>query len=603
MLSTFTPVALATLVILTATAAQAATAPDGAALYAARCAKCHEQAQGHIPSRKNLAIRPAVNIVMTLKTGSMKPQAEGLSQAEVTAIAAYLTADAPQTVLRANLCNKPAQPLRVSESGWSGWGRDLANSRYQPQSALASSDVPRLRLKWAYAYPGAMTWGQPTVVGGRVFVTSTTGQVYALDADTGCTVWSIEVGAPVRTAISVAPGSNGHGTVAYFGDTSAVVHAVDADTGAEVWRTRIAQHPMARVTGAPVLFGNRLFVPLSSFEEGAAAQAGYACCTFRGSVVSLDATTGALIWKRHIIEQPSKPYTRAGEATQLFGPAGGAVWGSPTIDEARGLLYVGTGNDYTDISTPMTDAVVAMNLTTGEIRWAQQIVHRDNWAAGCSFGGPCPKPAGDDADFPASTILVKLPSGRDVLIAGQKSGVVYGLDPEVGGKVLWHTKVGAGGLFGGIEWGMAAIGTTVYVPISDSMPTRARDTPRSGLSALDAATGKVLWSRPSTHPACSWGPADCRAAHSQAVSAIKGIVFSGSQDGHLRAYETRTGKVVWDFDTAKDVPAVNADSAYGGSLDAGGPIVVNGILYVNSGYGQFLGHGGNVLLALSVDGK
>jgi polyvinyl alcohol dehydrogenase (cytochrome) len=582
---------------------RAAAAPDGAALYAARCAQCHEQAQGHVPSRKNLAIRSAINIVMTLKTGSMKPQAEGLSQEEVTAIAAFLTADAPNTVLRPNLCSKPAQPLRVSDGGWNGWGRDLANSRFQPHSALASKSVPRLKLKWAYAYPGQMTWGQPTVVGGRVFVTSTTGQVYALDAATGCTVWSIDVGAPVRAAISVGPGSKEHSTIAYFGDTSAVVHAVDADTGAEVWQARIAKHPMARVTGAPVLFGNRLFVPLSSFEEGAAAQAGYACCTFRGSVVALDTANGAQIWKQHIVEQASKPYRRAGEPTELFGPAGGAVWGSPTIDEARGVLYVGTGNDYTDISTPMTDAVVAMSLATGEIRWAQQLVQHDNWAAGCSFGGPCPKPTGDDADFPASTILVKLPSGREVLIAGQKSGVVYGLDPQAGGKVLWQTKVGAGGLFGGIEWGMAAIGSTVYVPISDSMPTRSTDAPRSGLSAVDAATGKLLWSRPDTQSTCSWGPSDCRAAHSQAASAIEGIVFSGSQDGHLRAYETHTGKIVWDFDTSKEVPAVNADSAYGGSLDAGGPVVVNGVLYVNSGYGQFLGHGGNVLLALGVDGK
>jgi polyvinyl alcohol dehydrogenase (cytochrome) len=594
---------LGLLITLLAPATWAAAAPDGAALYAARCAQCHEHPQGHMPSRQNLAIRPAINIVMTLKTGSMKPQAEGLSQEEVTAIAAYLTADAPKTALRPNLCSTPAKSLRVADGGWNGWGRDLVNSRFQPQPALKSSDVPRLKLKWAYAYPGQMTWGQPTVVGGRVFVTSTTGQVYALDANTGCTVWSIDAGAPVRTAISIGPGNDEHASVAYFGDTSAIVHAVDADTGAEVWHTRIAQHPMARVTGAPVLFGKRLFVPLSSFEEGAAAQAGYACCTFRGSVVSLDATNGTLLWKQHIIDQPSKPYRREGEPTELRGPAGGAVWGSPTIDEARGVLYVGTGNDYTDISTPMTDGVVAMDLETGKVRWAQQLFRRDNWAAGCSFGGPCPKPTGDDADFPASTILVKLASGHDVLIAGQKSGIVYGLDPAAGGKVLWQTKVGAGGLFGGIEWGMAAIGSTIYVPISDSMPTRAGDAPRAGLSALDAATGKVLWSKPAKQPTCSWGPSDCRAANSQAVSAIDGVVFSGSHDGHLRGYDTRTGKIVWDFDTAQTVPAVNADSAYGGSLDSGGPVIVNGVLYVNSGYGQFLGHGGNVLLALSVDGK
>ncbi len=576
---------------------------DGAALYAQRCARCHEQVQGHVPSRQSLANRSAINIVMTLKAGSMQPQAEGLSQDDASAIAAFLTADAPKPALRPNRCGTPAEPFRLSGSAWNGWGRDLANSRFQPQSTLAIHDVPRLKLKWAFAYPGSMTWGQPTVVGARAFVASTTGQIYALNTDTGCTEWSLDVGVPVRTAVSVGPGNQAHSHIVYFGDTSAVAHAVDADTGTEVWRARVDGHPMARITGAPVLFGNRLLIPVSSFEEGAAAQSGYACCTFRGSVVALDADNGSVVWKRPTIAQPLKPYRREGEPTGLFGPAGGSVWGAPTIDAARAVLYVGTGNDYTDISTPMTDAVIAMSLKSGEILWAQQLVPHDNWAAGCTMGGPCPAPPGPDADFSASTILVRLPSGRDVLIAGQKSGVVYGLDPDAGGKVLWQTQVGAGGLFGGIEWGMAAIGSTVYVPISDSMPTRDSDTPRSGVGAVDAATGKLLWWKPAPRAKCAWGPSDCRSAHSQAVSAIDGVVFAGSQDGHLRAYHARTGRIVWDFDTARSVPAVNAESASGGSLDSGGPVVVNGVLYVNSGYGQFLGHGGNVLLALSVDGK
>lgn len=585
-----------------ATATSAAT-PDGAALYAEHCAKCHDQAQGHVPSRQSLANRPLVNIVMTLKTGSMRPQAAGLSQEEAGAIAAFLTAGATQPVLHPNPCRTPLAPLRLGDDSWNGWGRDLSNTRFQAQHLLSARDVPRLKLKWAFAYPGSSTWGQPTVVGGRVFVASTTGQLYALDAKSGCTVWSLEVGTPVRTAVTIGPGNASHPTIAYFGDIGATVHAVDADTGAEVWRTRIAKHAMARITGSPVLFENRLFVPLSSFEEGAAAQAGYSCCTFRGSVVALDASTGTMVWKQHTISQPLKSYRRAGESTEFFGPAGGAVWGAPTIDAARGVLYVGTGNDYTDVSTSMTDSVVAMSLKTGDVLWAKQLLPNDNWASGCSLAGPCPKPSGPDADFSASTILVKRADGHDVLIAGQKSGIVYGLDPEAAGAVLWKTQVGAGGIFGGIEWGMAAAGNAVYVPISDNMLTRETDTPRAGLGAVDTATGKMLWWKAAAAPVCAWGPSDCRPAHSQAASAIDGIVFSGSQDGHLRAYQTGAGKMVWDFDTARPVPAVNADSATGGSLDAGGPVIVNGMLYVNSGYGQFLGRGGNALLAFSVDGK
>ena len=585
------------------TRSAAAAGPDGAALYAQRCAKCHEQAQGHVPSREALADRSSTNIVMALMTGAMRPQAAGLSQAEASAIAAYLTAGAAShaVALHANPCRMPVGPMRLDAAGWNGWGRDLANSRYQAHAGLDSNGVAHLKLKWAFAYPGAMTWGQPTVVGGRVFVASTTGQVYALDAASGCTLWSLEVGTPVRTAISIGPGSSGHRAVAYFGDVGAVAHAVDADTGVELWRTHVDAHPFARITGSPVLYGARLLVPVSSYEEGAAADHGYSCCTFRGSVVALDAASGRLLWKHRTISGSLRAYRRAGDSTRLLGPAGAAVWNAPTIDARRGVLYVGTGNDYTDIAASSTDAVLAISLATGKIRWTRQLVAHDDWAAGCAFGGPCPEPTGADADFAASTILVKLPSGRDVLIAGQKSGVVYGLDPSADGKVLWKRKVGAGGVFGGIEWGMAAIGDTVYVPISDSMPTRPSDAPRPGLGAIDAATGKLKWWTPAPPAKCAWGADDCRPALSQAVSAIDGVVFSGSQDGHLRAFDARSGKIIGDFDTARPVPAVNAETAHGGSLDAGGPVVVDGVVYVNCGYGQFLGRGGDVLLALSAD--
>ena len=584
--------------------AAAAAAPDGAALYAQRCAMCHDKAAAHVPSKESLGNRNPINIVMTLMTGAMRPQAEGLSTEQARSIASYLTAEAashrpPQ---HPNLCPMPAKALDTATIGWNGWGGDLANSRFHPQPGLAAADVPRLKLKWAFAYPAAMAWGQPTVVGGRVFVTSTTGEVYALDADTGCKWWSFDAGAPVRTALSVAQDEKQHTAVAYFGDIASVVHAVDATTGKEIWRTRVEEHPLARITGAPALFGDRLLVPVSSFEEGAAASPGYACCTFRGSVVAVDAQTGKIIWKRSTIAEQPRSYQRPGSTARLFGPAGASVWDTPTIDRERGLLYVGTGNDYTDISSPATDAVVAMGLEDGAIRWTQQLVAHDNWASGCTFGGPCPQPSGADSDISASTILIALPSGRHVLVVGQKSGVVSGLDPAAKGDVLWQVKVGGGGVFGGIEWGMAAIGGTVFVPISDSL-TNTADPARPGLAAIDAASGKQLWWTAAPAPVCSWGTADCRASLSQAISAIPGIVFAGSQDGHLRAYDATNGRVVWDFDTGREVPAVNATSATGGSLDAGGPVIANGVVYVNSGYGQFLGRGGNALLALSVDGR
>jgi polyvinyl alcohol dehydrogenase (cytochrome) len=317
--------------------------------------------------------------------------------------------------------------------------------------------------------------------------------------------------------------------------------------------------------------------------------------------VALDAATGKMLWKRWTISEEARPYHHEGVSGELRGPAGAAVWGAPTVDTARRTVYAGTGNSYTDIPAAAADAVLAISLDTGRLRWVRQLDSHDSWESGCAFGGRCPQPAGLDADFSASIIEVQLRPGHDLLVAGSKSGVVYGLDAD-DGKELWRTKVGAGGVFGGIEWGMAAADGKVFVPISDSL-TNSGEAARPWLAALDAATGRQLWWTAAPPARCAWGPDDCRGALSQAVSAIPGFVFAGSQDGHLRAYDARTGQIVWQLDTGGSFAAVNASSAHGGSLDGGGPVVAEGVVYVNSGYGQFLGRGGNVLLAISVDGK
>jgi polyvinyl alcohol dehydrogenase (cytochrome) len=579
--------------------AQAPPAPDGAAVFAQRCAGCHEHATGHTPTHEALTRRGATNVLMALTIGPMKPMAAGMSGADIAAVAGYLAAEgaAKAAPLEPNPCSGPQPALDLSRSAWNGWGRDLANSRYQPDPGLKATDVPRLKLKWAFAYPGLMAWGQPTVVGGRVFATSSSGDVYALDARNGCTLWTIQAAAPVRTALTL--GKIQERTVAWFGDMAGSVYAVDAESGREIWRIKADPHPATRITGSPVLAGNRLYVPVSSGEEGSATQPTYACCTFRGAVEALDAGTGKLIWKTYTVPEP-KPYKLPGDPRSLNGPAGGSVWNAPTIDPKRGVLYVGDGNDYTDVDAPLTDSVLALDLDTGKIRWSRQMLKLDHWHAGCSMGGPCPKNAGPDFDLSASVILIHGKGGRDVLVASNKGGEVFGLDPDARGKLIWRAKLGTGGIFGGVEWGMASDRRAVFAPISDSLPENGPAKP--GLGALDAATGRKLWWVSAT-PDCSWGQNECRGALSQAVSAIPGIVFSGSHDGRLRAHRASDGKVVWSADTAATVKAVNSRSAAGGSLDAGGPTIAGGMLFVNSGYGQFLGRGGNVLLAYSVDGQ
>ena len=600
-------IALGVLAVGAATAlsgAASAQAPhDGASLFKQRCAQCHETGAGHAPTREALGRRSPVNIKMALLTGAMKPQAVGLSDADISSIITYLTADAAakQPKLVENRCKSPAAPLKLSADGWNGWSPGHANTRFQPKPGLNAADVPRLKVKWAFAYPGAQTWGQPVVVGGRVFVGDTVDTVYSLDAKIGCTIWTIKPGAAVRSAISVGQGDGGK-AVAYFGDMAGVMHAVEADNGRELWKVKVDDHPLARMTGSPVLAGDRLLVPVSSLEEGAASQAAYGCCTFRGAVLALDPKTGKVLWKTKTITAPMKTYRRKGQEVDLHGPAGGSVWNAPTVDLERGRLYFGVGNDYTDVDDTNTDGVMALDLKTGKKLWMRQLQPKDHWAAGCTYGTVCPEDAGPDYDFAVSPILVDVAKGKQVLVAGQKSGTVYGLDPD-SGKLLWKTPIGSGSIFGGIEWGMAAAGRTVFTPISDSL-TEAPAKPKPGLAGVDALTGKRLWWAPApAKPVCAWGIDGCLGAHSQAASAMPGLVFSGSHDGHLRAYDVKTGKVVWDFDTAVEVKPVNGPSARGGSLDTGGPAIAGGMVYVNSGYGQFLGQGGNVLLALSVDGK
>ena len=585
--------------------AQTPSAPDGQALYRQRCSICHDAGLGHVPSRASLGRRSARNILVVLRVGAMKSQAAGLSEAELFAIASFLTAEAAAKAvpLEANRCTTTPAPLSLSAAGWNGWGRDLENTRYQPNPGLDAAEVPRLKLKWSFAYPGEQSWGQPTVVGNRVFVSDTVGGVYALDAKTGWTVWKVDLGAPTRNALSVGPGPKGGShAVAYFGDQAAMIHAVDADDGHELWSSKVDDHPQARVTGTPALAGDLLLVPVSSLEEGAATSPTYACCTFRGSVAALDTRTGKVLWQTRTIDQPLQAYHRQNNTNGLFGPAGASVWHTPTVDLEHGVLYVGTGNNYTDIEVPTTNAIMALELKTGKILWSHQLLPHDHWTAGCIVKTACPDNAGPDYDFAASPVLITLPTGRKVVVAGQKSGEVYGLDPGARGRVLWQTRLGTGSSLGGIEWGMTAIGSVLYVPISDSktIPAAAG---KPGLGAIDVASGRVIWWTAASKPACAWGESECRSAHSQAPSAIPGVVFSGSQDGLLQAYDATTGEVVWSFDTGKEVHPVNAASASGGSLDSGGPTVADGMLFVNSGYGQMTGMGGNVLLAFSVDGQ
>ncbi len=587
-----------------------AAPPDGAKLYEQRCAVCHDKPEGRTPPKSALARRNPEEVIAALTTGAMKTQASGLTALEIRVLAVYLTGKQPNGLLDpdqiVNRCSAPAGPINLKAPGWQGWGNGVENTRYQPNPGLKAADVPRLKVKWAFAYPGTTVYGQPTIYGNRLLVTTNTGQVLSLNAQTGCTYWATNVGAAVRSAITIGalPTGSKAKFAAYFGDDRANVYAVDAETGQELWKIKLDNHPVAAITGSPVLYKDRLYVPVSSVEEAISRPDKYECCKFRGSVAALDAATGKLLWQSYTIPEAPQPYKKNSAGTQLYGPAGAAVWSAPTIDPKRGVLYVGTGNSYTDVNTGNSNAIIAFELATGKIRWVAQALPKDNYIMFCDKPGVgnCPQVAGPDHDFGSAPILRQLPNGKEALLAGAKSGMLYALDPDQQGKKLWEVRLGSGSEMGGIVWGFTADATNVYVPVADLLGPAERRKP--GLNAVKIATGEQLWHVPAPPAQCSWGKPRCSNAQSAAASLIPGVIFSGATDGHLRAYATGDGKILWDFDTAAQrYDAVNGKPAKGGTLDGGGATIANGMLYVNSGYGRIFGMGGNALLAFSVDGK
>jgi polyvinyl alcohol dehydrogenase (cytochrome) len=576
---------------------------DGAAVYGKHCAQCHDKGLGRAPQLLTLSQFTPEKVMAALTTGKMAEQGKALTPAEARSVALFVTGKSfgSEEAVQKGACAEPAPAFDKPFSGpyWNGWGVDASNRRMQPaaMAGLRADQVPQLKLKWAFGFPGGgRAFAQPTVVGGRIFAGSDSGKIYSLDAGSGCIYWMFKADTPVRSAISIGP--VGAKWVAYFGDQRAQAYAVDAATGVLLWKVRVEEHPAAMITGAPALYEGRLYVPDSSYEEVTGAAPKYECCKFRGAVTALDAATGKQIWKSYTIAEAPHPVRKNKQGTQLWGPSGAGVWSSPTIDAKLRAVYVTTGDAYSDPAARTSDSFLAFDMDTGKLLWSRQLTAGDAYNLGCPTGDNCPETNGPDFDFGCSPNLVDLPNGKRALVAGQKSGMVHALDPDQQGELLWSVRVGKGGPLGGVQWGNASDGQNVYAAVSDHYATKNLSE-AGGMFALKLATGERVWSTPP--PGCS--KPGCSPAQSAAVTVIPGVVFSGSLDGHLRAYATADGRIVWDVDTAVEYQAVNGVKAKGGSLDGPGAVVVGGTLYVNSGYGMFGEVPGNVLLAFSVDGK
>ena len=358
-------------------------------------------------------------------------------------------------------------------------------------------------------------------------------------------------------------------------------------------------HPSSRITGAPTFYNGRLYVPVSSIEEATSMVPSLRVLQISRQHRGAGWRHRQTIWKTYSVTDPPKAYKDAKGKTQ-WGPAGAAIWDSPTIDVKNKRIYAATGNSYTGVSINTSNAVLAFDLDTGSLLWSSQVLPKDNFTMGCGRGVNCPEERGPDLDFGTSPVLRDLPDGKRVLVAGQKSGILWGLDPDDRGKVLWQTRLGQGSALGGIDGATAPM---------DRMPTlRFRSVRRPRRQTWRDPCGESGdWRESVEHARAgielhAW-QAGCTGAQSAAISTMPGVVFSGSVDGHFRAYSTKTGEIIWDFNTVQDYQTVNGVPGKGGSLDSAGPTIANGMVFTNSGYGMWQGLPGNVLLAFSVDGK
>ena len=514
--------------------------------------------------------------------------------------------------------------LQSFTDSWSSWGRDPLNSRFNPfATRIHRSNVNRLELKWAFAFPDGVTSAssQPAVVGDTLYIGGWNAKVYALDRETGATKWiydtanftgtvagggtQLPIGAnAVRDAPAVSNGK------IYFGDVIGNTYALDARTGAFLWARKLDAHFTSRIVGSPIVFRNRVFIGLSSTESGYPIDPTYPCCTFRGKLVALDAQSGAEIWHYYTVEA-ALPTGFNSIGTPQFGPSGAAVWSTPAIDPLTNTIYFGTGQNYSNPSSSRSDSLIALDIRNGHERWVVQLKPNDTWNLSCNpetigfppgIGPNCPTsdPSDKDWDVQSPNIFVAVVNNRirKLVGVGQKSGIYHALDAATG-QIVWQRRVSPGSVGGlaGIQWGTSWDGERIYVATHDAQP--------GTLFALNPANGQVLWSKPNPANGCDGKPGrpQCRLALPAATSTIPGIVFQGSWDGHLRAHDARNGNILWQYDTYRTYMGTNGVMGQGGTISGAGAVVVGDTVYVNSGYSAF-GPGtalsGNVLLAFSL---
>ena len=619
------PLFLTCLILLFASIAGQTSAQDanelhpGEALYTETCANCHDQQFYKAPSRQFLSALGPRNIISVLNGGAMREQAASLSAEERVAVAEYLSG-----ISLADLIDPVLPPTCDADHSFDktlppvsrGFGVDLQNTRFQPgeSGGLTTENIHTLEVKWSFAYPNSIqARSEPVYGGGGIYMGSQDGTVWSLDAQTGCLRWTFNATAEVRTGITITPWLAEDDTadpLIFFGDVIANVYAVSASTGELRWKVRADDHRDATMTGTPSIYDGRLYVPISSLEVVSAGSGNYECCSFRGALLSLNAATGQQYWKSYTTDTPPVQVGITQRGTKILAPSGAPIWSSPTIDSKRNQVYVGTGENYSSPADGNSDAIIAFDLETGAKKWVAQQTQNDAWNTACFIGFPgidnsnCPEEDGPDYDFGSHPILVNLPDGNDIVVGGQKSGHAVGIDPD-SGETLWRTAVGRGGIQGGVHFGIAAEGNSLYIPINDlNFPGDEQrykwETPaKPGVYSVNAATGEIIWSAPAPTDVCNDTPF-CTPGVSQAITAIPGAVIAGHLDGHIRVYSREDGSIFWEKNLLGKYQTVSGEEAIGGAFSGGGVLIAHGLMYVNAGYGYNFHIPGNALVVLGL---
>ncbi|MEX1198334.1 MAG: PQQ-binding-like beta-propeller repeat protein [Pseudohongiellaceae bacterium] len=597
-------IAAATLVLLVAGGQSVRAAESaGADLYEQYCATCHADPDDvRTPNREALGSYNANSIHHALTDGVMQAQAAALSEEQVIVLSEYLSggeynASPMQDIA---MCSSSMPPLDVSAAAnWSAWGNDAGNSRHQSAEGtrINAGNLDQLELAWAFGVEGAnAVRAQPVVISGTMFMGSPSGTVYAMDLESGCAYWTFPAITGVRAAIPVVYSEALDRHLAVVADGSNRLYVLDARDGERLWWDDVDDNPWARSTGSPVVHGNRIFVPVSSGEVSGAARPDHHCCTFRGNVAVYDLNSGSKLWHTWVMEEARQ----VGEnplGNPVLAPSGAPIWQAPSIDPSRDVVYAGTGQNYSRPTSDTSDAVIAFDIHTGAMRWVYQTMSDDAFHMGCTMSDNhpnCPDP-GPDVDIGAPILPVTLSDGREIVVAGTKGGVVFGLDPDRKGDVLWETRVGRGSALGGIHWGMTHMGDVLFVPVADRAIAEG-DFPRQpGLHAIDMKTGESLWYTPAPER-CGEDQRGCFDQYSAPSSSGPDFVMSGSLSGHLFAHDPETGEVIWEYDSNRQYETINGVAAQGGAFDATGPVFSGDYMIVNAGYGGFGQLPGNAVL-------